>query len=257
MDGQQISMDEASSSDQEQSPQLQFARPSKKRSHSLESERPGIIYLSAVPEFMTVQRLRNTFEEFGEINRTFFQPVEKSYSYKKGLLFSEGWVEFRQRKVAKYVAVALNNTQVGGKKRNPWYNCIWNIKYLPKFTWTDVNADRELKRATYDSRIRADISQVKKQTNYYVSNIEKSKTLQEMKKRKEKKGEVFEKRTFGDGAQQKLTDEEILANKKGKKRKSSDESSEKKAKLQRKTFTGANEDASRSFVMKNIFGSSS
>ncbi|XP_059178058.1 uncharacterized protein LOC131957341 [Physella acuta] len=102
-------------------------------------DKPGIIYLSTVSEYMSVQKLRNVFGEFGEVNRTFFQPVEKSYSYKKGLLFTEGWVEFSKKSVAKYVALALSNTQVGGKKRNPWFNCIWNIKYLPKFTWTDVN----------------------------------------------------------------------------------------------------------------------
>jgi len=218
--------------------------------------KPGIIYLSSVPEYMSVQKLRNTFEEYGEINRTFFQPIEKSFGYKKGLLFSEGWVEFRSKKDAKCVALMLNNTQVGGKKRHPWYNCIWNIKCLPKFTWTDVNADRELKRATYDSRIRADIAQVKKQTNYYVSNYEKSKTLREMKKRKEKKGQVFEKRTTVDGIPQKLTDEEIRANKKTMKRQSNEDFSDKKAKEQRKTFLGSNEDASRKFVMKNIFGTS-
>ncbi|XP_059177700.1 uncharacterized protein LOC131957021 [Physella acuta] len=219
-------------------------------------DKPGIIYLSTVPEYMSVQKLRNVFGEFGEVNRTFFQPVEKSYSYKKGLLFTEGWVEFSKKSVAKYVALALNNTQVGGKKRNPWFNCIWNIKYLPKFTWTDVNADRELKRATYESRIRADISQVKKQTNFYVNSYEKSKTLSEIKKRKEKKGEVFEKRAIADGVRQRLTDEEILAQKKGVKRKSDDTSSGKQGKQQRKTFGGSDENESRSFVMSHIFGSS-
>uniref|UniRef100_A0A0B6ZIU9 Activator of basal transcription 1 n=1 Tax=Arion vulgaris TaxID=1028688 RepID=A0A0B6ZIU9_9EUPU len=225
----------------------------KRKKESPTEEKAGIIYLSSVPEFMSVQRLRNVFGEFGEVNRTFFQPVEKSYSYKKGLLFTEGWVEFRQRSVAKFVALALNNVQVGGKKRNPWYNSLWNIKYLPKFTWTDIHADRELKRATYDSRMRADISQVKKQTNFYVNNLDKSKTLNEMKKRKEKKGQTFEKRSFGDSVPQKLTDEEIVA----QKRKKSISDSVDKIKRQKKTFGDNDEDVSRRYVMKNIFGSSS
>jgi len=212
----------------------------------------GVIYLSSVPDYMSVQKLRNTFEEYGPINRSFFQPLEKSFGYKKGLLFSEGWVEFKQKQTAKTVALALNATQVGGKKRYPWYSCIWNIKYLPKFTWTDVNADRELKRASYDSRIRADISQVKRQTNFIVNNFEKSKTISEIKKRKEKKGQVFEKRSFGGGIPQKLTDEEILSQKKAK-RKAGEDTNDKKSKQPRKTFTG-DEDKSRSFVMKNIFG---
>lgn len=182
--------------------------------------------------------------------------TEKSYSYKKGLLFTEGWVEFRKQSAAQYAAVALNNVQVGGKKRNPWYNSIWNIKFLPDFMWTDINADRELKRATYDSRLRADISQVKKQANFYASNFEKSKTLNEMKKRKEKRGEIFEERTFGDGIRQRLTDEEILAEKK-KRKQTTEDDSEKKAKRQKKTFGDNDEDTCRKFVMSNIFGTGS
>ncbi|GFN74403.1 activator of basal transcription 1 [Plakobranchus ocellatus] len=214
-------------------------------------DKSGVIYLSSVPEFMSVQKLRNVFSDYGEVGRTFFQPVEKSFNYKKGLLFTEGWVEFKDYRAAKYVATVLNATQVGGKKRNPWYSCIWTIKYLPNFTWTDVNADRELKRATYDSRIRADIAQVKKQTNFYVSSYEKSRTLNEMKQRREKRGDKFETRTFGEGVPQRLTDEEIRAQK-AKKRQSAN-NAEDKPKKQRKTFVGSDESTSRKFVMKSIF----
>ncbi|RUS88105.1 hypothetical protein EGW08_004158 [Elysia chlorotica] len=215
-------------------------------------EKSGVIYLSSVPDYMSIQKLRNIFSEFGEVGRTFFQPVEKSFNYKKGLLFTEGWVEFKDHRAAKYVAAALNATQVGGKKRNPWYSCIWTIKFLPDFVWTDVNADRELKRATYDSRIRADISQVKKQTNFYVSNYEKSKTLGEMKKRREKRGDKFETRTFGEGVPQRLTDEEVRIQKL-KKQSGQRDSDGDKQKKQKKTFVGSDESASRQFVMKSIF----
>ncbi|XP_013063917.2 uncharacterized protein LOC106052988 [Biomphalaria glabrata] len=227
---------------------------STKRELHKQNKKPGIIYLSTVPEFMSVQKLKNIFGEYGEVKRTFFQPVEKSYSYKKGLLFTEGWVEFSSRSVAKYVALVLNNTQVGGKKRNPWYSCIWNIKYLPEFTWTDVNADRELKKATFESRLRADISQVKKQTSFYTSSLEKSKAMDEIKKRKEKKGEVFERREFGDGVRQRLTDEEVLAQKQSLKRKSDTSSGEKKAKKSKSTFGSSDELDTKAFVMSHIFG---
>ncbi|CAG5126667.1 unnamed protein product [Candidula unifasciata] len=231
-------------------------RQSPKKKDKQTEDRPGIIYLSSVPEYMSVQKLRNVFEEFGEVNRTFFQPVEKSYSYKKGLLFTEGWVEFRKRSMAKFVALTLNNVQVGGKKRNPWYSSIWNIKYLPKFTWTDINADRELKRATHENRMRADISQVKKQTHFYMNSLDKSKTLNEMKKRKEKRGQVFEKRSFGDGIKQKLTEEEILEQK-SKRKHDGVGDSEDKPKRPKKTFGDNDVQACRAFVMSNIFGNCS
>ena len=34
---------------------------------------------------------------------------------KRGRSFSEGWVEFKNKKVAKSVAASLNNTQIGGE----------------------------------------------------------------------------------------------------------------------------------------------
>ena len=36
-------------------------------------------------------------------------------------------------------ALALNGTQIGGKKRhNLFYDDIWTIKYLPKFKWQNL-----------------------------------------------------------------------------------------------------------------------
>jgi len=212
-------------------------------------ERAGVLYLSSVPDYMTVVKLRNTFDDFGEVGRTFFQPKDTSFTHKKGLLFSEGWVEFKKKKTAKNVAKILNNTQVGGKKKQPWYNCIWNIKYLKGFTWTDVNRDRELKKATYDSRIRTEIRQAKKQADYYTKNHDKSKNLQQMKARKEKAGQVFDDRMVN-GIKQNLTTDEHLANKKDKKRKS--EGGDKSYGYKK---VKQNNEASRQrdFVMKNLF----
>ena len=49
--------------------------------------------------------------------------------------YSEGWVEFNYKKDAKAVALNLNNTPIGGKKRDYYREDIWNIKYLKKFKW--------------------------------------------------------------------------------------------------------------------------
>ena len=45
--------------------------------------------------------------------------------------FTEGWVEFISKRVAKEIATNLNMTQVGGKKRSKSHDTNWNIKYLP------------------------------------------------------------------------------------------------------------------------------
>lgn len=42
--------------------------------------------------------------------------------------FTEGWVEFRDKRVAKRVAASLHNTPMGTKKRQKYYSDLWSIK---------------------------------------------------------------------------------------------------------------------------------
>lgn len=44
--------------------------------------------------------------------------------------FTEGWVEFESKKIAKFVATTLNNTQISTRKKSKFYDIMWNIKYL-------------------------------------------------------------------------------------------------------------------------------
>ncbi len=64
--------------------------------------------------------------------------VRKKYGGNKKKNFTEGWVEFLDKRVAKGVARALNSTPIGGVKRNYYHDDLWNIKYLPKFRWTHL-----------------------------------------------------------------------------------------------------------------------
>lgn len=52
--------------------------------------------------------------------------------------YTEGWVEFAKKSIAKRVAMSLNNTPVGGKKRGFNASDLWNMKYLSKFKWADL-----------------------------------------------------------------------------------------------------------------------
>jgi hypothetical protein len=47
-----------------------------------------------------------------------------------GKNFTEGWVEFEDKSVAKSVALMLNGNQIGGKKRSAYYYDIWNIRWV-------------------------------------------------------------------------------------------------------------------------------
>ena len=42
--------------------------------------------------------------------------------------YTEGWVEFRDKRVAKRVAVSLHNTPMGSRRRSPFRYDLWNLK---------------------------------------------------------------------------------------------------------------------------------
>ncbi len=42
-----------------------------------------------------------------------------------GRNFTEGWVEFTDKRVAKRTAVALNGRPIGGKRRSAYFEDLW------------------------------------------------------------------------------------------------------------------------------------
>lgn len=62
----------------------------------------------------------------------------KRFGGNKKRNYTEGWVEFTDKRTAKKVALMLNNNPVGGKKRSYYYDDLWNIKYLHKFKWSHI-----------------------------------------------------------------------------------------------------------------------
>ena len=62
--------------------------------------------------------------------------LRKKYTSTKKPHFTEGWVEFKDKKIARSVAEMLNAQPIGGKKGTRWRDDVWTMKYLPKFKWS-------------------------------------------------------------------------------------------------------------------------
>jgi ESF2/ABP1 family protein len=78
--------------------------------------------------------------------------------------------------VAKRVAQDLNNSQVGGKRRNPWYFELWNLKYLKDFRWTHLNERKAYEQELKKQKLRQEVALAKKESTFYIQNYEKSKS---------------------------------------------------------------------------------
>lgn len=138
---------------------------------------------------------------------------EKSHTGKKGRLFTEGWIEMRDKQLAKRIVASLNNSQIGGKKRSRWYDDTWNMKYLHRFKWSHLNERLAYEKAVHLQRVRTEITQVKKEASFHIENLEKSQKLNAIDKRLQKRGEKREHvRTFE--VRQRDTEEEFLEKKK-------------------------------------------
>jgi len=157
---------------------------------------PGVVYMSRLPPFMKPAKIRNIFSQYGEVGRLFLQPEDVSVRKKRKKhggsgrkLFTEGWIEFKDKCIAKAVAQSLNNTPIGGKKGGYYHDDIWNIKYLPKFLWGHLSEKIAYEKATKEQRMRTEISQAKKEANFYLQNVEKGKAIDAMEARKRKRAD--------------------------------------------------------------------
>ena len=122
-------------------------------------EKAGVIYISRIPPGMQPAKVRHLMSAYGEIGRVYLQQegarcvpyshdththacldpkrayLRRKYTSTKKPHFTEGWVEFKDKRVARSVADMLNAQPIGGKKGSRWRDDVWTMKYLPKFKW--------------------------------------------------------------------------------------------------------------------------
>lgn len=127
----------------------------------------------------------------------------KGKKNKPSIHFSEGWIEFKSKRVAKEVASVMNNTIVGGKRNSKYYDCLWNVKYLPGFKWIHLNERIAYEKAVRRHKLRIEIAQAKKEANIFAANVDKSKKLKE----------PINKQVFENDYIQRQTESEIILSK--------------------------------------------
>jgi len=198
-------------------------------------KKPGIIFLSTIPPGFNVTTTIAFFSQFGKVGRVFLQPDMKEKAKRKDKLarnFTEGWIEFLSKRDAKAVASNLNNTLVGGKKRSKAHDVLWNIKYLPKFKWTNLSERLAYEKAVHHQRLRTEISQAKREADFFKANVEKSKRMGRKRPRESPESPNPAKRVYD--FRQRETDSSIRKSKQQKN--SSNSSNNKKTNESSSTF---------------------
>jgi len=171
----------------------------------------GVVYLSRIPPFMKPQKVRDLLARFGEVGRVFLAPEDPKAHAKrvrfggnKKRNFTEGWVEFKNKKDAMICAETLNTQIVGGKKRSYYYDDVWNMKYLPKFKWHHLQAQIAYENASRQAKMRAEIAHETRINKTYLRNVERAKMVENMEKKRKADDCEDEGHNPGDGSASKI-----------------------------------------------------
>lgn len=139
--------------------------------------------------------------------------LRKKYTATKKAHYTEGWVEFKDKRVARSVANMLNAQPIGGKKGTRWRDDIWTMKYLPKFKWNMLTEQigewprssslqgrfpllfspsyAAHEAAVHTARLRVELEQSRREQKDYLRQVELARVL---KKRAERKRQAAEER---------------------------------------------------------------
>ncbi|KAL7409287.1 hypothetical protein BDY24DRAFT_327226, partial [Mrakia frigida] len=153
----------------------------------------GIVYISRIPPGMTPQKIKHLMGRWGETGKVYAQkdgpsggaPGSKSKTH--SVRYTEAWIEFLNKSVARSAAEMLNAQPIGGAKGERWRDDIWTMKYLPGFKWEMLGEQVAYERASHTSRLRQELSRSKTEQSDYLRNVELARVLD---KRREKKKEA-------------------------------------------------------------------
>ncbi|KAK7051289.1 RNA-binding ATPase activator esf2 [Paramarasmius palmivorus] len=161
--------------------------------------RAGVVYISRIPPGMRPPKVRHLMSAYGEVGRVYLQQedpkrayLRKKYTATKKPHFTEGWVEFKDKKIARSVAEMLNAQPIGGKKGTRWRDDVWTMKYLPKFKWNMLTEQIAHEAALHTAKLRVELSQSKAEQREYLKNVELARVLEKRAERKREKGEEMQ-----------------------------------------------------------------
>ncbi|KAI0736123.1 hypothetical protein C8Q72DRAFT_872635 [Fomitopsis betulina] len=158
-------------------------------------EKAGVVYISRIPPGMRPTKVRHIMSAYGEVGRVYLQQedakrayLRRKYTSTKKPHFTEGWVEFKDKRVARSVAEMLNAQPIGGKKGTRWRDDVWTMKYLPKFKWNMLTEQIAHEAAVHTAQLRVELSQSLREQREYLKNVELARVLDKRAERKRKVG---------------------------------------------------------------------
>ena len=150
---------------------------------------------------MTPSNLRQHLVPFGDIGRIYLAPDDKkgaaylktiSKKAKKALRpkssFTEGWIEFLNKKNAKNVVDALNGRPLGGRRGSKFREDLWCIKYLGSdYKWSTLTERISYENAVREQKMREEIAHARRENKAFLNQVEKSRVVKKIEEKRNKR----------------------------------------------------------------------
>ena len=138
----------------------------------------GVLYMSQIPKGLTPSELRSMLSPFGDLGRVYMEPIDRS-NQKKG--FKEAWIEFINKKDAKKASL-LNTMPMTFSRK--YKDCLWNLRYLKSFNWSDLTSQMTFENAVKEQRERMSRIMAKKEAADYLERVEKNHTRSKIEEKR-------------------------------------------------------------------------
>lgn len=135
----------------------------------------GVVYIARVPPAMTPAEMKRLLGRFAPVDRIYLAPSAGSTRTKAR--FTEGWIEFLDRRQARRTADLLNGQPMGDRKgvRKTYSQDLWCLRFLPGFQWVHLSERSAYERTVRDQRLHGEIAQAKRENSLYISQVERGK----------------------------------------------------------------------------------
>lgn len=151
----------------------------------------GVVHMSSVPPYMQPDHVKQLLEQHGEVTRIYLVEEDAAIARRRKKMsgnrkknYTEGWIEFADKKKAKAIAMSFNGTKLGGKKRGFYTEDIWNLKYLRHFNWSHLTEKKAYERRVQKHKLRLEMITAKKQNAEFLELVEKKKMIMSIQSRK-------------------------------------------------------------------------
>eukprot|EP00553_Chaetoceros_curvisetus_P012146 CAMPEP_0204634604 /NCGR_PEP_ID=MMETSP0717-20131115/29639_1 /ASSEMBLY_ACC=CAM_ASM_000666 /TAXON_ID=230516 /ORGANISM="Chaetoceros curvisetus" /LENGTH=272 /DNA_ID=CAMNT_0051653095 /DNA_START=17 /DNA_END=835 /DNA_ORIENTATION=- len=217
-----------------------------------ELRKRGVVYIARIPPRMGPAKMKSLLNEFGTVTRIYLEEEDKAHRKRRqkatgarnggGKRYAEGWVEYSDKKLAKRIALALNNTPISTHKRSVHYGDLWNVKYLSKFQWSHLTEKVAYERRVREQKLRIEMMKARKENQAYSSLVEAGKTMDKIQEKRNKKRKAREEGAGVGGDD----------NGKGMDKSSSSSSRVKRRFKQNKTFDSKEDGSAKKAVLSSL-----